>query len=156
MKKLIITLALAAIATITVWAVSYRKDNLSQYIPKEQPISAVNQTKLMPLQKALVEMCRREEWRKLGKCFNISEADRLFAKQENGEDPVEKYLGLLKDYTPLMRDAKWEMTELVKNHNSIFFRIPGEDGKKLCINIIKRKGKYLFNSVEEEIQKKKK
>ena len=155
MKKLLITLALAAIATVTVLAVSYRKDDLSKYIPQEQPVSADHQAKLAPLHKALVEMCSRGEWRKLAKCFNISEEDRLFAKQENGEDPVEKYLGLLKDYTPLMRDAKWEMTESVKNRNSIFFRIPGGDGKKLCINIIKRKGKYFFNSVEE-IQRKKK
>ncbi|MBO4649022.1 MAG: hypothetical protein J5806_12800 [Lentisphaeria bacterium] len=155
MKKWTITLILAAIATITVWAVSYRKDDLTQYIPQEQPVSEQNRKQLETVRKALIRMCCNAEWEKLEKCFSLSKTDRLFAKQENGEDPVEKYLGLLKSYAPQMRNAKWEMTELVKNQNSIFFRFEGENGKKLCVNLTKRKRKYLFHSVEEIEAKKK-
>ena len=155
MKKLAVTLILAAIATVTVWAVSYRKDDLAQYVPQEQPVSEQNRRQLETVRKALIGMCTGAEWKKLEKCFSLSETDRLFAKQENGEDPVEKYLGLLKSYAPQMRNAECEMTELVKNPNSIFFRFQGENGKKLCINLTKRKGKYLFHSVTEIGTKKK-
>ena len=155
MKKWAITLILAAIATITVWAVGHRKDDLAQYVPQEQPVSEQNHKQLEPVRKTLIRMCCNSEWGKLEKCFSLSKTDRLFAKQENGEDPVEKYLGLLKSYAPQMRNAEWEMTELVKNPNSIFFRFQGENGKKLCINLTKRKGKYLVHSVEEIGAKKK-
>lgn len=149
MKKLIITLALVAIAGITVWAMSHKKEDLSQYVPQEQPISEQNQKEMEPIRKALVKMCSRGEWKKLEKCFSLSEADRLLAKQEHGEDPLDKYVSLLKTYAPLMQNASWEMTELVKNHNSLFFRVPGNNGSKLCINITRRKGEYRLRSVEE-------
>lgn len=154
MKKLIITLILVSIAAITVWAMNRKKEDLSQYVPQEQPISEQNQKEMEPIRKALVKMCSRGEWKKLEKCFSLSEADRLFAKQEYGEDPLDKYVALLKTYAPLMQNASWEMTELVENHNSLFFRIPDNNGKKLCINITKRKGEYRLRSVEEFSDKK--
>jgi len=149
MKKLIITLVLVAIAGITVWAMNRKKEDLSQFVPREQPISEQNQKQLEPMRKALVRMCCRGEWKKLEKCFSLSETERLFAKQEHGEDPLDKYVALLKTYAPLMQNATWEETELVENHNSIFFRVPGNNGSKLCINITKRKGEYRLHSVEE-------
>jgi len=156
MKKLLITLVLAVIATVAVWAVSFRKDDLSRYIPQEQPAAMQSKKQLLLLQEALTGMCIKSEWKKLEKCFSISKADRSFIKQETGEDPVEKYISLLKDYASLMRNAEWEMTQLVNNHNSFVFRIPGENGKKLCISLMKQKGHYLLTSVEEKETHKKK
>lgn len=155
MKKLLIVLVLSALATAAVWAVSFRKEDLSQYIPQEQPIQAQNREKLLPLKKSLTAMCVNGEWKNLEKCFNISKTDRILARQETGEDPVERYISLLKDYASRMRTEEWEMTELVKNHNYFFFRIAGENGRRLCLSFTKRKGKFLFNSVTEEQVKRK-
>ncbi len=149
MKKQIIFLSfLIAVFCTVLWLGCSKKEDVSQYIPAEVPVSNENDRALENIRKKLAGAGKRKDFRSLEKFFTMSKNDRAIAKFERNSDPVKEQLQLLLEHAGTVKENQWQVFTLEKNSAIRILRSATADDRTLSIVLVKRKNIYRISAVK--------
>ncbi|MBE6355874.1 MAG: hypothetical protein E7058_02020 [Lentisphaerae bacterium] len=147
-KIILLTLLFALLAGSICWQFASQKDDVSQYVPSEIPVTADGDRALTNIRKRITDAGSRNNFHSLEKLFNMSKADRELAKIERKCDPVKEQLALLQEHSQLVKDDKWQIFTLEKNSSVRILRAETANDRKLSIVLVKRKSGYRISAVK--------